>query len=227
MSGWESLQPERVAPGSEQHERLRAGKISGSRVHRLMEGSTATVATLLTELRKEAEVKVGGLGGAGSKATDWGNTHEGRAIAEYEVRAFVETTLVAWLQHPIFPDFVGVSPDAVLLDADGVVRGGVEAKNPYVNQNHLHTLMYKTVPEQYKWQLQLTLACAPMATEWAFVSHDPREIPERRLSVINVRPDPKLQDQLFSKLQWAVGLLKSGDEPEFKALPNPLNHINF
>ena len=110
-----------------------------------------------------------------------GTEREPDAREAYEVHTGNLVRLVGFIKHPTI-EMCGASPDG-LVDDDGLV----EFKCP-TTTTHLEYLMHGKVPDDYKPQMTLQLACTRRS--WCdFVSFDDRlKTREHRLFVVRFEP---------------------------------------
>lgn len=130
---------------------LRTGRITGSRIAAVLGISPyATADDVLRGMIRDAHGAEAEFGG--NRATEWGHEHEPDAIREYEDERWVDVhggqEIVL---HPDYPDLLAVTPDGLIGDA-----GMIEVKCPYRAQ-------YVTLPEHYRPQVMLQLACTGRA----------------------------------------------------------------
>lgn len=125
---------------------------------------------------------------AGNFATDRGNELEPLAIAAFEEYTGLKVQKVGFISvrlsesSPV--DIVGLSPDALLLDAAGHdYAAGLEAKSPLRHQ-HVRNAACDDMPEDYKQQIHWSLALTELP-EWHFWSWHPDMKPVHRV----VKPD--------------------------------------
>lgn len=111
----------------------------------------------------------------------WGLEHEPEAKAAYEAECGVLLSDGRYFDHPEI-DNLGATPDG-LIDHDGLV----ETKCPQTT-THLDYVMAGVVPDQYKPQMLVQLACT--GRSWCdFVSYDPRiKVHKRRLFIVRFEP---------------------------------------
>ncbi len=96
---------------------------------------------------------------------DWGNTHEDRARAWYELQTGNVVELVGLQLHPKHR-LVGCSPDGLVGD-----NGGVETKCPETIREHMRHLV-SDAPADYYYQIQGNLWVTGREW-WDFVSYHP------------------------------------------------------
>ena len=96
-------------------------------------------------------------------------------------------------------DDVGGTPDALVGEF-----GCLEVKCPYTPAVHINTLLNRTVPREYLWQVHGHILVT--GRDWCdFVSFDPRlEHEQDQLCVIHVERDQKMIDSLTKRLDSAV-----------------------
>ena len=135
----------------------------------------------------------------------WGKENERQALEEYCDRTGLEledirTGTEAYAE---LNEYVGGTPDGIILP------GVIEIKCPYTPQEHMRTVAERSVPKQYFWQVQGHMFLTG-ADYCDFISFDPRIVNEHyRMVILRVQRDPKLMDQLGSRIDLAIQELKS------------------
>lgn len=161
-----------IAQGSIEWLRLRAGKVTASRVADVIAKTKTGVSA--SRAKYAGELVAERLTGAPAErysnaAMTWGTEMEPEARSAYEYNRAAKVDQVAFVLHPTIGDS-GASPDG-LVDEDGLV----EIKCPETH-THIETLLGQAVPSKYFTQMQWQMACTGRA--WCdFVSYDPR-LPE-------------------------------------------------
>jgi len=205
-----------IAPRSEEHAKLREGKLTGSRFHVVMNGGPQAWNTLMEELRNPQPFHTEST----VPALAWGIKNEPRAVAEYELRHFVDVEKPAFIEHPRF-DFIGISPDGIVLP-----RGGVEVKCPWNPEIHLQTFLYKRVPDEYVPQVQGLIWVADL--EWVdFISYDPRQVQDRQYFETRVLRDDAYIDRLQSRCLEFWELYRMGEKASVVVNRDMLSRLNF
>ena len=163
----------------------RTGCLTGSRkasaLSRLKSGEpSAECRTLIKQILAErmtgdvAQIYV-------NQAMQWGIEVEPEAREAYEAKTGEIVELVGFIRHPSI-EYCGASPDG-LVGRDGLI----EIKCP-TTETHIEYLMAGTVPDQYKPQMLLQLACT-RRTWCDFVSYDPRiKRADKRFFVVRFEP---------------------------------------
>lgn len=163
----------------------RTGCLTGSRMasalSRLKSGEpSAECRTLIKQILAErmtgdvAQIYV-------NQAMQWGIEVEPEAREAYEAKTGEIVELVGFIRHPSI-EYCGASPDG-LVGRDGLI----EIKCP-TTETHIEYLMAGTVPDQYKPQMLLQLACT-RRTWCDFVSYDPRiKRADKRFFVVRFEP---------------------------------------
>lgn len=139
----------------------RRGKITGSRVHRVVSGTYAGWQTLAQELAMESlmpdpppppDTRPG--------AREHGHEHEEAALADASIRMGFDYSLVGFRQHPDIP-YLGASSDFRITttwrDLPGPFNG--EVKCPFNPMVHREVWMRRRLPNRYIGQVQLQMAC--------------------------------------------------------------------
>jgi len=135
----------------------------------------------------------------------WGKENERQALIEYCDRTGIEVEDVrtGTEAYTELNEFVGGSPDGICLP------GVVEIKCPYTPQEHMRTVHQRDVPKQYFWQVHGHMFLTG-ADYCDFVSFDPRIADEHfRMVIVRVARDPKLMDQLASRINLAIEEVKA------------------
>jgi putative phage-type endonuclease len=176
-----------IIQGSDEWKRLRAGKVTASRVADLIaktkSGWGASRANYMADLIAER------LTGESATmfvndAMRWGTEQEPNARAAYEFKHDCEVFAIGFAAHPAIPDS-GASPDGLVGD-DGMV----EFKCPNT-ATHIDTLLGQTVPAKYNTQMQWQMACT--GRKWCdWVSFDPRMPEAMKLYVQRVERDDEM-----------------------------------
>lgn len=158
-----------IAQGSIEWLKLRAGKVTASRVSDVIAKTKTGVSASRAKYAGEliAERMTGSPAERYSNAAmAWGTEMEPEARAAYEYNRAAKVEQIAFVVHPTIADS-GASPDGLVGD-DGLV----EIKCPETH-THIKTLLGQTVPSDYVTQMQWQMACTGRA--WCdFVSFDPR-----------------------------------------------------
>lgn len=149
-------------------------------------------------------------------AMQWGTDHEAEARDAYRLHALVEIAEIGFVDHPTIA-MSGASPDGLVGD-DGLV----EIKCPNT-ATHISTLLGKSVPAKYVYQIQWQLACT--GRQWCdFVSYDPRLPETMRLFVARVERSDDVIAELeaevtafLAEVTETVGKLLAAYEPQKEA----------
>lgn len=200
----------------------RFGKFTASEIWKLLVGGRAksdifgeTAKTyikekaveILTQRRKES---------FGSRATDWGNEWEYKAIQEYNRSNFVEVEYFGsnnpkFFPCPEFEQYAGGSPDFLERSIKKIVG---EVKCPYDSVNHLDNLLllsqseFKALHKEYYSQIQFNIHCT--GSDYAhFVSYDWRfQKEEDQLFILQIEKDQEHIDLILDRLSIAIDNLK-------------------
>lgn len=164
---------EDIIQGSDEWKRIRAGKVTASRVAdiiaRTKSGFSASREKYAGELIAEILTGEPAERAFTNAAMQWGNDQEPHARMAYEFMHDVAVVQVAFVDHPTIRGS-GASPDGVVGD-DGLL----EIKCPETH-THIETLRGGSVPSKYITQMMWQMACT--GRKWCdFVSYDPR-LPE-------------------------------------------------
>ena len=108
-------------------------------------------------------------------ATRWGHKYEAEARAHFEINTGLITQEVGFCLSD-FSEYVGNSPDALIIGEDGEYCGGLEIKCPYVIANHSMYLEAGVVPDIYKLQVHGSMVVSGFDS-WHFMSYYPTRTP--------------------------------------------------
>ena len=171
---------------------IRTGRITASNIDKVLakpstEKHKRYVYTLAAEIdtQQTSESYV-------NSAMTWGIDNEANAIQWYEANHGVQVEPVGFVLHPTI-DRAGCSPDGLISPTLGI-----EVKCP-TTPTHFEYLAGKVLPEEYKPQVQFSMACCEFP-EWEFVSYDPRVTTPRRGFVFRVKRD----DLYIAELEKAI-----------------------
>jgi hypothetical protein len=192
----------------------RFGKFTASEIWKLLVGGRAkddvfgeTAKTyikekaveILTQRRKES---------ISSRATDWGNEYEYKAVQEYNRFYFVDveyfgSTNPKFFTCPEFENYAGGSPDFI----NPLIVG--EVKCPYDSVNHLDNLLLRNVDEfkklhkEYYTQIQFNIHCTGSEVGH-FVSYDWRFQDEKQLFILEIPKDKEHIELILDRLKIAI-----------------------
>lgn len=161
-----------LVQGSDEWLRLRAGKVTASRLADVLARTKTGPAASRDNYKAELVIEI--LTGQPADrftnaAMQHGTETEPFAREAYASRSFDEVTEIGFVQHPTI-ERAGASPDG-LVSSDGLI----EIKCPN-SHTHMQTLLSEKVPEKYIPQMQWQMACTGRL--WCdFVSFDNR-VPE-------------------------------------------------
>jgi len=197
-----------LTQGSDEWFKARRGKLTASRIGKIMPGKRGAYLKPREQLMDEMFVELLGDNVEKEKTPhqlqrmfDWGNNNESGARIAYQVNTGKLVREVGLWDHPaklddndeeVFPYcHLAASPDGILV----LEPVGLEIKCPWGNKNHdlLLDLVEQGVPtedpafverisEDYRWQMVLQMECAELERV-DFVSFDPRR-PERERVII-------------------------------------------
>ena len=173
-----------IKQGSDAWFRMRAGKVTASRVADILAktktGPSASRQNYLIELALQRTTGIIQESYSNS-AMEWGTQTEPQARVAYEVKSGNFVDQIAFIDHPSIKWF-GCSPDGLVSD-----RGLLEIKCPN-SATHWEYFKAKKPPQKYFIQMQAQIAVT--GRDWCdFVSFDPR-MPERsQLLVVRVNRD--------------------------------------
>lgn len=184
----------------------RRGKITCSQFGTLMSSGRAKdelfSQTGLTYLRRLVAERLGSWYAISAKAMEWGTENEPIAAEEYAKRTGYQVDSTPF-QYYAFNDDIGGTPDG-LVGTDGCI----EIKCPYDPSVHVNTLLTRTVPKDYEWQVVGHLLVT--GRSWCdFVSFDPRITTDEKLCVIRVERIEARIEELKKRLMLAVGEIEA------------------
>lgn len=171
-----------ILQGSEEWKYLRVGKLTASRLEKILTGPRGGFPTQREALRNliVAEIITGEPQDAPltSPAVLWGTQTEPEARRAYETFSGDSVAQVGFVDHPRIGN-AGCSPDGLIGE-----EGNLEIKCP-TTPTHLDTVFSGTMPQKYMPQVQWQMACT--GRKWTkFVSYDPRVRESLRLFVVTV-----------------------------------------
>jgi hypothetical protein len=134
---------------------------------------------------------------AESRATQWGNDHEAKAIEQYNIGAIIKADHMG-KTFVKFSDMCGGSPDA-FVGTDGIL----EVKCPYNSANHIKTFITNKISDDHMYQCQGNMLFSDR--KWCdYVSYDPRMPEEMQLKIIRVNRDYEIGRAILSRIKEAV-----------------------
>lgn len=198
----------------------RRGRLTGTRIARLVKARPATVAKMLDTIRRENEEGPGGWledrDSGGGAATQWGKENEPRAIALAEMVLDLETEPAGVVYHPA-DSRNACSPDGFVIE--DILRTHVlEVKCPYNGDNHEWTRVYGMAAE-HRIQTQVEIWCTGLPL--LFLSFDPRREPDKQLYHEYVEKDQETQELIERKTAWFWDLYDRGEYPDMDPLETP------
>jgi len=194
-----------IEQGTSEWHGVRAGKITGSGIAKLMQSGRSKKQMFGTGAisyinEKVAEIVTGDVVvSGGSSATRWGNNLEKEAIRRFEYERFVEVKAVGFIEVDAY---TGCSPDGML---DGAI---IEVKCPYNTDNHIETVITGCVPPQYVPQVQFNMWCCGVDTCF-FISYDPRVInTPKQVKIIEVKKNVEYLETMLFRLDKAIKIIE-------------------
>ncbi len=175
--------------------RARAGKITASRVARIVNGTVRGWATLAAELAFEttpAYIHEEFY----SKYTEHGKEYEPVAIANAQLMLGEEFEPVGFAVHPKY-DFIGCSSD--FLARDGTYNG--EVKCPLLLEKHMLAWSQKQMPKEYYPQVQLQMAVHGVH-HTLFISHyagNKKLHPDMQTAIVEVGRDERYIEEMIKR----------------------------
>jgi hypothetical protein len=184
--------------------RKRAGRITCSRFGDLI-GEGRSKDSVFTQtgyayLQLLVAERLGSWYSFGSSATQWGTENESVAIDEYRrlTGNEVDSTPFNFFWYNAW---IGGTPDG-LVGADGTI----EVKCPFNPSVHIGTLLSKTVPKEYEWQVYGHMLVTDR--KWCdFISFDPRIQGKQKIAIVRVERDEAKVAFLASRLDLAVKVM--------------------
>ena len=191
-----------IEQGTDEWRELRAGKITASvaktfLVKGKLEGGFGTGA--ITELYRMLEERLTGVpreSFGGNKATDWGHTYEDEAAEYYEMKNFILTSKIGFIEKD---KFIGASPDRVMPK----IKKGLEIK--CFPKEHMRIADTKEYGKGEYIQCQFNLWVSGYES-WDLVYYHPNLPEKSKLIEFNFKPDKEMfeifkeKTELFKKL---------------------------
>lgn len=189
-----------LVQGSQEWLNVRLGKITGSRMKELTaKDNLPLVYKLIAEsvAQQSEEIYI-------NSAMQRGTDLEPIARAEYEAFTGQKVDEIGFLQSSEL-DFLGHSPDGVILNAIGVIVKGIEIKCPSTH-THVKYIIQNRLPSEYKGQILNFFLVCPTIQEIDFISYDDR-FTIKPIHIVKVRREEVEADLQALKLQilkfWA------------------------
>lgn len=200
----------------EEHGKAREGRLTGSLVQRLMVGSWKVWNSVAKEMRNPRPFFHADDTPNMPAPLKWGQQNESEAAANFWERhpefEIADPKFVPYTgDRPLFREYVGVSPDRVLL-RDGAIVSGLEIKCPWDGEVHVATVKAGVVPASCRWQVYHEMLVTGVS-EWWFLSYDPRAAdPDWRYFELRVTADADAMAQLERTLAEFLEGYTSGQE---------------
>lgn len=211
--------------GTDEWKRVRLGKLSASRMHRVINGTTKGWQTLMAEMYREVTSPNQVLEDKPmySEDTEHGKAYEDAARASAELELGVDIMQVGFAMHPVHR-WLGASVDGLILKSDfkgmseeirrvfqrsitekdmieflGYVWATVEIKCFTNLSNHAYVWTNKRVLDKYLPQVQ-TQNLVFEAPRSIFVSyHEDMPDPNARTAIVEVAPDLQYQQAILGR----------------------------
>jgi hypothetical protein len=186
--------------GTEEWHRERLGKLSASRMHRVINGTMKGWQSLMAELREEIRHPDAVLAEEPmySEDTEHGKAYEDVARAEAELELGMDIVCVGYATHHQH-QWLGASVDGLILNEDGSIYATVEIKCFTNLTNHAYVWTNKRVLDKYIPQVQ-TQNLVYEAPRSLFVSyHDQMPDPKARVAIVEMPPDKPYQSALLAR----------------------------
>ena len=208
-----------LAQGSDEWFKARRGKLTASRIGKIMPGKRGSYPVKREQLMDEMfaellgdDVEAKDIPYTLQQMFDWGNNNEAGARIAYMVETGKLVREVGLWDHPNenFPYcHMAASPDGILV----LEPVGIEIKCPWGKKNHdkLLELVEQGVPtedpgyiprisEDYRWQMFLQMECVELESV-DFVSFDPRRPEREQIIVIPFQRDQELIDKMYEEAE--------------------------
>ena len=181
----------------------RLGKVTASRIADVMaktkSGYGASRKNYMAELVIE-RLTGKPTDGFSSAAMQWGTETEPYALEAYEIATGTIVEPVGFIDG--IEPMTGASPDGLIGD-DGLI----EVKCPN-SSTHIETLLSKTTPKKYVYQMQWQMACTDRV--WCdFVSYDPRMPDNLKYFCKRVDRDQEQIDEIIAEVRIFLADLDS------------------
>ena len=180
-----------IIQGSEAWFKSRLGHLTASRMSEALSKGTG-----VTRDKYKMQLISERLTGQSEKSfsngyMEWGVQQEKFALMRYECDTDCIVDEAEFYTHPTIK-WLGASPDGLLMDADGSIKGLIEIKC-LKTENHLEFFLSESpkIPAKYVTQMQTQMWVT--GAEWCdFVSYDSRVIHEhRQIFITRVKRDDK------------------------------------
>ncbi len=200
----------------------RRGKITGSKVRRVLTGTASTgwkslARDLSEEMRQDTMPERQRIA-----AMEHGEAMEPTTLANAALDYGFKLVPVGFKQHPTIP-YIGASSDFLVRigrSRTKFING--EAKSPQLLERHLRVVMNRQLPEEYKPQVQLQMAVHGADLTY-FISHHANAPDWRMRTVkIEVERDQRFIDYMLARCAafWNFYTFQDGDEPlDLPAVP--------
>jgi hypothetical protein len=192
--------------------KARAGKFTGSRFVDVLAKGTKAYSDLINQVAVERLTDDYIDSGMDSYALKWGREVEPYARQAYSFHTGNVVKQASFINHPVYKDFVGVSPDGVINP-----NGGSEFKCPKDPRIHIDRFKNGMNHKEFMPQVQGCIWVC-QSDWWDWVSFDPRMPEHMRLYVQRVWRD----DKYIANLEKAV-LVAEGEVREYLEVFKPEN----
>lgn len=173
----------------------RRGKLSASRIHRVISGTPRGWATLAAELAYEESAEFEQVE-ISTPSIDNGKIYEPVAIANAELELGEEFEPVGFVTHPEY-EFLGCSSDFL---ARGRTYNG-EVKCPLLLEKHMMVQQFRQLPKEYYPQVQCQMAVHDIRTT-LFISYysGNKKLPtSMRTAIIEVDRDDQYIEEMYRR----------------------------
>lgn len=203
----------------------RRGKITGSRAERVVNGTAQGWKTLGRELALESLMPTmpEEMEDRRPGAREHGHEYEEVALANAAIRHGFDYDLPGFRNHPKL-DYVGVSSDFFVPSYQGRRYNG-EVKCPFNPEIHRETWMTRRLPNKYKAQVQLEMACWNV-DHTLFISYCPMYIDHTsRGSMIVVVREQDYIDYMLERFEKFWRTIMEPQEIACQPSPAPLPQL--
>lgn len=197
----------------------RRGKITSSRIARVVNGRSKGWKTLASELAAELQMDTMPEW-RGTRAMERGEDLEPSTLANAALDYGFRPVPCGFVQHPSIP-YIGASSDFLVFEGRGknrrVING--EGKAPLILERHMAVVMNRQLPLAYKCQVQLQMEVHGAHLTY-FISHHPGAPDWRQRTVkIDVPRDQPYIDYMLERCAAFMRFYTFTDEPISKEIP--------
>lgn len=158
--------------------KMRLGVITGSRAKNMFKANNLSFIDELIAEKLSGEI----VESHPTQAMMHGIMMEPIALEEYRMRTGHDTREIGFCVRDDKP-WLAISPDALVYDNEGNIRGGLEIKCPSTKK-HIEYLRTSRIPAEYKYQILHYFIVIDEIEFMDFMSYDPRI--EQSVSLVRV-----------------------------------------